>query len=54
MTLTYTVPAGRSFALDTFPEQLHNPLTDHADFENVMPDALMASVVDCINRGRRC
>jgi len=54
MTLTYSVPSGRSFSLDSFPEQLHNPLTDHADFENVMPDALMANVVDCINRGRLC
>ena len=29
--------AGASFALDTFPEQLHNPVTDHGDFVNVMP-----------------
>jgi hypothetical protein len=54
MTLTYTVPPGRSFSLDSFPDQLHNPLTDHADFEDVMPDALMANAVDCINRGRLC
>ena len=53
MTLTFRVPNGPRFALDTFPEQLHNPLTDHADFANVMPDELMASVVDSINRGRR-
>ncbi|WP_113703745.1 DUF1996 domain-containing protein [Nonomuraea lactucae] len=54
MTLTYSVPQGPSFALDAFPEQLHNPITDHADFANVMPNRLMRFVVDCINRGRRC
>ncbi|MFG2073935.1 DUF1996 domain-containing protein [Nonomuraea maritima] len=54
MTLTYTVPQGTSYALDAFPEQKHNPVTDHGDFVNVMPDRLMQSVVSCINRGRRC
>ncbi|GAA3525664.1 hypothetical protein GCM10022419_000450 [Nonomuraea rosea] len=54
MTLAYTVPAGPSYAVDAFPEQKHNPVTDHADFANVMPDRLMQSVVSCINRGRRC
>ncbi|NUW41121.1 DUF1996 domain-containing protein [Nonomuraea rhodomycinica] len=54
MTLVYSVPQGPSFAVDAFPEQQHNPITDHADFANVMPDRLMAFVVNCINRGRRC
>lgn len=54
MILTYTVPQGPSYALDAFPEQRHNPVTDHADFANVMPDRLMAFAVGCINRGRRC
>ncbi|HEX4817529.1 MAG TPA: DUF1996 domain-containing protein [Nonomuraea sp.] len=54
MTLTYSVPQGPSYALDAFPEQKHNPVTDHGDFANVMPDRLMRFVVDCINRGRRC
>ncbi|MEW9547138.1 DUF1996 domain-containing protein [Nonomuraea sp. NPDC050783] len=54
MTLTYAVPQGPSYALDAFPEQKHNPVTDHADFANVMPDRLMQTVVSCINRGRRC
>ena len=54
MTITYNVPSGRSYAVDSFPEQLHNPLTDHGDFVNVMPDELMASAVQCINRGRSC
>ncbi|MER7501325.1 DUF1996 domain-containing protein [Nonomuraea pusilla] len=54
MILAYTVPQGRSFALDAFPEQKHNPVTDHGDFANVMPDRLMSFVVSCINQGRRC
>jgi hypothetical protein len=54
MTLTYNLGRTPNFALDSFPEQLHNPLTDHGDFVNVMPDPLMARVVDCINSGRRC
>ena len=32
------VPRGASYAVDSFPEQLHDPLTDHNDFTNVMPD----------------
>ncbi|WP_084962094.1 DUF1996 domain-containing protein [Thermoactinospora rubra] len=54
MILTYSVAPGLSYALDAFPEQKHNPITDHADFANVMPDRLMNFVVSCINRGRRC
>ncbi|MER6576120.1 DUF1996 domain-containing protein [Nonomuraea sp. NPDC001023] len=54
MLLAYTVPQGPSFAVDAFPEQKHNPVTDHADFANVMPERLMQFVVSCINRGRRC
>jgi hypothetical protein len=54
MTLTYDVPPGRSYALDTFPDQLHKPITDHADFISVMSKASMARVVECINSGRAC
>ncbi|MFI6506893.1 DUF1996 domain-containing protein [Streptosporangium sp. NPDC050855] len=54
MTLVYSTPRTPSFALDAFPEQRHNPVTDHADFANVMPERLMRFAVDCINRGRRC
>ncbi|OLB67202.1 MAG: hypothetical protein AUI10_00695 [Actinobacteria bacterium 13_2_20CM_2_72_6] len=32
MTLTYNVPPGKSFAVDSFPAEKHNPLTDHGDF----------------------
>jgi hypothetical protein len=54
ITLSYRVPPGASFAVDTFPEQLRKAVTDHADFENVMSDRLMRLAVGCINNGRRC
>ncbi|MCX4767165.1 DUF1996 domain-containing protein [Streptomyces sp. NBC_01275] len=42
------------FAVDSFPEQLHKPVTDHGDFINVFDDDLMTEMVDCINAGRTC
>ncbi|WBO62146.1 DUF1996 domain-containing protein [Streptomyces camelliae] len=46
-----TVPL---FAIDSFPEQLHKPVTDHGDFIDVFDDNLMREMVDCINSGRAC
>ncbi|MFI9808421.1 DUF1996 domain-containing protein [Streptomyces sp. NPDC052301] len=46
-----TVPL---FAVDSFPEQLHKPVTDHSDFINVFDEDLMREMVDCINSGRTC
>lgn len=54
MTLVYDQPDDGSFALDTFPEQQHDPRTDHGQFENLMPEQLMETAVDCINTGRTC
>ncbi|WP_338785194.1 DUF1996 domain-containing protein [Streptomyces sp. DG1A-41] len=42
------------FAVDSFPEQLHKPVTDHGDFINVFDDGLMREMADCINDGRTC
>ncbi|WP_405922660.1 DUF1996 domain-containing protein [Streptomyces sp. NBC_00035] len=42
------------FALDSFPEQQHKPVTDHGDFINVFDEGLMQEMVDCINSGRQC
>ncbi|WP_232839184.1 DUF1996 domain-containing protein [Streptomyces triticisoli] len=42
------------FAVDSFPEQLHKPVTDHGDFINVFDEDLMRQMVDCINSGRQC
>ncbi|WP_030664095.1 DUF1996 domain-containing protein [Streptomyces rimosus] len=52
--LTYAVPPNARYAVDSFPDQLHNPVTDHGDFINVMPQQLMRTAVDCINSGRDC
>ncbi|WP_432981765.1 DUF1996 domain-containing protein [Dactylosporangium sp. CA-233914] len=54
MTLSFDRQAAGQFALDSFPEQLHNPNTDHGDFTNVMSTQLMNYAVACINSGRRC
>ncbi|MFB8020415.1 DUF1996 domain-containing protein [Streptomyces rubiginosohelvolus] len=52
--IVYDVPPGPGFAVDSFPEQLHKPITDHGDFINVFDDRLMNKLVRCINDGRRC
>ncbi|MFI0444789.1 DUF1996 domain-containing protein [Actinomadura sp. 6N118] len=52
--LTYKVPQGRLFALDSFPTEKHSPKTDHGDFINVMPDGLMRRATDCVNEGQNC
>jgi hypothetical protein len=54
ITLTYDLPQGEIFALDAFPAEQHNPITDHNDFVNVMSEDLMDQVVDCINTGQQC
>jgi hypothetical protein len=42
------------FAVDSFPEQVHKPVTDHGDFINVFDENLMQEMVKCINDGRKC
>ncbi len=52
ITVGYDIPAGRPFAIDSFPEELRDPATDHAMFINVMPEALMNELVGHLNRAR--
>ncbi|MDF9811500.1 DUF1996 domain-containing protein [Streptomyces sp. SPB162] len=52
--ITYSVPQGSRIAVDSFPEQLHKPVTDHGDFVEAMSDRLMRQAVNCVNSGRRC
>ncbi|MFH8346434.1 DUF1996 domain-containing protein [Streptomyces sp. NPDC018045] len=52
--LTYTIAPNTLYAVDSFPDQLHNPVTDHGDFINLMPRRLMRTAVECINSGRDC
>lgn len=54
IVLGYRVAPGRTFAVDTFPQELRKAITDHDDFENDMPTSLENRVVSCINTGRRC
>ncbi|MCE7083070.1 DUF1996 domain-containing protein [Streptomyces sp. ST2-7A] len=52
--ITYDVPPGAVYAVDSFPEQLHKPITDHSDFINVMTDEQMNTLLECVNGGERC
>ncbi len=54
ITLTYRVPAGTMFAIDSFPEDHRSPITDHADYIEVMPESLQDRIVACLNSGRQC
>ncbi|MFJ3497272.1 DUF1996 domain-containing protein [Streptomyces sp. NPDC086091] len=42
------------FAVDSFPENLHKPITDHNDFINFFSQETMNQLVNCINTGKRC
>jgi hypothetical protein len=58
ISLTYKIPraiqvAGQ-YKVDSFPEEDHNPFSDHDDFANVMSDQIMDRLVDCVNEGRKC
>ncbi|HKN51265.1 MAG TPA: DUF1996 domain-containing protein [Amycolatopsis sp.] len=58
MTLVYKIPhdiqVKGQYKVDAFPQEHHNPRSDHDDFANVMSQCLMNQVVKCINSGRRC
>nr|WP_235921485.1 DUF1996 domain-containing protein [Lentzea tibetensis] len=58
ISLTYNIPqdvqkAGL-YAVDSFPEEEHDPFGDHDDFANVMSQSIMNRVVNCINTGKKC
>ncbi|BBC37067.1 uncharacterized protein SGFS_083610 [Streptomyces graminofaciens] len=60
--LVYNVPAPKlqngqvvnPYAVDTFPENLHKPITDHNDFINFFSQNTMNKMVNCINTGKNC
>ena len=60
--LVYNVPAPKlengtvvnPYAVDTFPENLHKPITDHNDFINFFSTNTMNKMVNCINTGKKC
>ncbi|MBP2325011.1 hypothetical protein JOF56_005396 [Kibdelosporangium banguiense] len=40
--------------MDSFPEEDHNPLSDHDDFANVMNQSIMKRLVDCVDKNKTC
>ena len=58
ITLSYNIPqdvqAKGQYALDSFPEENHNPFSDHNDFINVNSAQTMQRIAGCINKGKNC
>ncbi len=58
ISLTYEIPreiqVNGQYKVDSFPEEDHNPFSDHDDFANVMSNQIMDRLVDCVNEGRKC
>ena len=54
ITLTYDQPEGRAFSIDSFPNEQHDPRTDHSDFENLATEAQSRRGAECINTGEQC
>ncbi|MDG4831396.1 DUF1996 domain-containing protein [Solwaraspora sp. WMMD1047] len=58
ITIAYDIPRdvqlNGQFALDSFPEEDHNPFSDHNDFINVNSERQMKKIARCINIGRGC
>lgn len=58
VTISYDIPrdvqARGQYALDSFPEENHNPFSDQDDFVNVNSTCTMKRIVSCLNRGAAC
>ena len=58
ITLTYNIPRDvqqkGQYKVDSFPEEKHNPFSDHDDFANVMSQQIMNRLVNCVNSGKKC
>ncbi|MEV8508852.1 DUF1996 domain-containing protein [Actinoplanes sp. NPDC051475] len=58
VTISYAIPRDvqvrGQYALDSFPEEDHNPFSDHDDFVNVNAARTMQRIAACINTGRVC
>ncbi|HEV7962916.1 MAG TPA: DUF1996 domain-containing protein [Actinoplanes sp.] len=58
ISISYDIPRDvqdrGQFALDSFPEENHNPFSDHNDFINVNSDRQMTKIAACLNAGRHC
>jgi hypothetical protein len=58
ISISYDIPRDiqekGQYQLDAFPEENHNPFSDHNDYVNVNDEKTMAQIVKCINDGRKC
>ncbi|GAB1646508.1 DUF1996 domain-containing protein [Krasilnikovia sp. MM14-A1259] len=58
ITISYNIPRDvqvkGQYALDSFPEENHNPFSDHNDFVNVNSTRTMQRIAACLNTGRAC
>ncbi|MEU4237722.1 DUF1996 domain-containing protein [Actinoplanes sp. NPDC026619] len=58
ITISYAIPRDvqlkGQYALDSFPEENHNPFSDHNDFVNVNSTKTMQRIATCLNRARNC
>jgi hypothetical protein len=58
ITISYDIPRDvqikGQYALDSFPEENHNPFSDHNDFINVNSAQTMQRIATCINKGKNC
>ncbi|BCJ47442.1 hypothetical protein GCM10010168_18000 [Actinoplanes ianthinogenes] len=58
ITLSYKISRAvqlkGQYALDSFPEENHNPFSDHNDFVNVNSARTMQRIATCINKGKNC
>ncbi|GLH98578.1 hypothetical protein Pa4123_38530 [Phytohabitans aurantiacus] len=58
ISISYNIPVQvqqrGQYQLDSFPEENHNPTSDHNDFLNVNSTRQTAKIVQCVNGGRRC
>lgn len=58
ITISYDIPHAvqrrGGYALDSFPEENHNPFSDHDDFVNVNSARTMQRIAACLNKNRQC
>ncbi|MCU7728327.1 DUF1996 domain-containing protein [Actinoplanes sp. KI2] len=58
ITISYRIPhdvqTKGQYALDSFPEENHNPFSDHNDFINVNSERTMQHIAACLNNGKAC
>jgi hypothetical protein len=54
ITLKYDQPAGKAFSIDSFPDNQHDPSTDHSDFESFSTPGQAKAGANCIRNGQQC